>query len=190
MTMKRVRVQLDESPVPVEELECRAGRHVRFVGEFLDPYEIASGKEVLPDWRDAYFVIGDKSKAPAENSYFYISDETDLEWEEAAALIEDLPVCLVITHGDMEMGLCPTSIRETGWQWSIVEAYTRLGSLPPVEELYLPERLDLPRSAARVQYLTSAFREGVRREIENYPKRFAKTLELLDRNEKIVIASK
>lgn len=173
---------VEPSRVPIEELDVRAGRMVRFVGEFSNPYDVASGKEVLPDWRSECIAFG-RGKAPAENYYFSFSDESELEWDEMAALIEDLPVCLVMQGCEREMGLSPTTSMDewmSGWEWSIAEAFTRLGMLPPVTEISLPKKLDFPRSAELVLYLASAYREGVRREIEGYPQRFSKTLELLE----------
>jgi hypothetical protein len=149
--------------VPVEMLQGLAGRHVHFVGEFEDPWDIYTHVVTLNDWRQHYTNFS-RDKRPVENSYFSISDTLDIEWDEAAELIADLPVCFVMA-GDMELGLCPTS-RDEGWQWSLIEAFTRLGALPPTNELYLPDRMDIPRSPELIRYLLDAFRAGVAHEVQ------------------------
>ncbi|MFK0015698.1 hypothetical protein [Streptomyces sp. NPDC091027] len=149
--------------VPVEELQGLAGRQVHFVGEFEDPWDLFTHKVVLNDWREHYTSFN-SGKSPAENSYFGISEAFDVEWDEAAMRIDDLPVCFVMA-GDMELGLCPTSM-EKGWQWSLVEAFTRLGVLPPTSEMYLPDEMDIPRSAELTRYLLDAFTAGVAHEVK------------------------
>ncbi|MGD6750396.1 hypothetical protein [Streptomyces sp. BH105] len=153
--------------IPVAELKGLAGRHVHFVGEFDDPWDIATRRVLLNDWRERYTVFGSSGKTPAENSYFSFSELLDMEigWPEMAERIEDLSVCVVLS-GDMELGLCPTDL-DTGWQWSLIEAFTRLGMLPPTDELYLPERMDIRRDPELIRYLMAAFRAGVAYEVQN-----------------------
>jgi hypothetical protein len=174
--------------IPVEELKPLAGRHVHFVGEFDDPWDIATGVVTLPDWRERFTNFSSKDKSPAENSYFSFGDGIEMEWDEMAEAISDLPVCLVMAD-EMEMGICPTSKVE-GWQWSLIEAFTRLGMLPPTNELYLPDRMDVPRSPELVQYLLDAFRAGVAHEVKAKQDLAANTAEYLAKIEAKVLASK
>jgi hypothetical protein len=165
--------------IPVEELQGFAGRQVHFVGEFEDPWAVYTHTVDLHDWREHYTRFGKTDKVPVENSYFSVSDMLDIEWNEMAERVDDLPVCVVMS-GDMEMGLCPTSLEE-GWQWSLVEAFTRLGVLPPTNDLYLSERMDLPRSPELVRYLLEAFRAGVAHEVRVKQSLAANTGEYLDK---------
>ncbi|MEU0214988.1 hypothetical protein ABZ281_07605 [Streptomyces sp. NPDC006265] len=173
--------------IPVEELKGLAGRHVHFVGEFDDPWDVYTHEVALNDWRQHYTNFS-RDKQPVENSYFSISDALDIEWDEAAELIADLPVCFVMT-GDMELGLCPTS-RDAGWQWSLIEAFTRLGVLPPTNDLYLPDRMDIPRSPELIRYLMAAFRAGVAHEVKVKQDLAANASEYLAKIEAKVLASK
>ncbi|MEW1675506.1 hypothetical protein AB0O47_20000 [Streptomyces noursei] len=147
--------------IRVGELKSMAGARVRFVGEYDDPCEIAKGKLTLPDWQEAYVVYG--GGLPAENAYFCFFDEVMERFDrpqEAAQLLVDLPVCLVQTRADLEYGICPTSL-DRGWQWSVAEAFTRLGILPPVDEMSLPDKSDVRRSPELVRYLVEAFEAGI-----------------------------
>ncbi|MFC8428578.1 hypothetical protein [Streptomyces sp. NPDC057253] len=174
--------------IPVETLQALAGRQVHFVGEFEDPWDVYTRKVFLNDWREHYTRFGRKDKAPVENSYFGMSEAFDIEWPEAAEIIDDLPVCFVMA-GDMELGLCPTSKAE-GWQWSLIEAFTRLGMLPPSNDLYLPDRMDLPRSPELVRYLLEAFRASVAHEVRVKQDLAVNTNEYLDKVATKVLASK
>jgi hypothetical protein len=169
----------EPSRIPIEELQGLAGRHVHFVGEFDDPWAVYTHTVDLHDWREHYTRFGKTDKVPIENSYFSVSELLDIEWNEMAERVDDLPVCVVMS-GDLEMGLCPTSLEE-GWQWSLIEAFTRLGVLPPTNDLYLSERMDLPRSPELVRYLLEAFRAGVAHEVRVKQSLAANTGEYLDK---------
>ncbi|MFC4507050.1 MULTISPECIES: hypothetical protein [Streptomyces] len=174
--------------IPVEDLKDLAGRHVHFVGEFDDPWDIATGDVELKNPAEAYMVIDGNGKAPVDNSYFSFSWEVELEMEEMAKVISDLPVCLVVTHADMETGLCPTE-KAPGWQWSVVEAFTRLGILPPTNEMHLSDEMDISRSPELITYLVSAFRKGVERSVVEAQYQAVKKAEWLDGVHSKVLAS-
>ncbi|MFF7750401.1 hypothetical protein ACFZCP_14250 [Streptomyces sp. NPDC007971] len=174
---------------PVTELKPLAGRHVHFVGEFDDPWDIATGEVELRNPAEEYMVIGNDGNGPMDNSYFSFSWETEMELEEMAEAISDLPVCLVMTHADMETGLCPTE-KSAGWGWSLVEAFTRLGMVPPVEDYSLSEVLDIPRSPELVAYLVDAYRVGVERSVTDFRYLADKKVEWLGRVAAEVLPSK
>lgn len=173
---------------PVSELKPLAGRHVHFVGEFDDPWDIATGEVELTNPAEAYMVIGNDGDGPMDNSYFSFTWE-ELELEDMAQIIADLPVCLVMTHADMETGLCPTE-KGDGWQWSLVEAFTRLGMVPPVEDYCLSNVLDIPRSPELVAYLVDAYRTGVEHSVESFRYMAEKKVEYLDKIASEVLPSK
>jgi hypothetical protein len=121
--------------VPVEELEELAGRHVPSESEFFV-------------WH------GEK---PNHTSGWYYSLNLLQYEDEAAELIRDLPVTLILSGRDMEHGLIPVSTKShDADDWYLAEAFCRLGSLPPATELSLSHVEGLSLSEERQQYLLKA----------------------------------
>ena len=173
--------------IAVKDLKPLAGLRVRFVGEQVDPYRVKEGTVDLPAWETSYIKFGASSFSPSKNEYFSFSDSLDAEPEELAGRIRDLSaVCLIMTHDDMELGLAVTDAALENYEWSIAEAFTRLGMLPPATQLRLPSSWDFPRGRKRRKYLIAAFREGINREIRDYGQRFSRTLQILDEKESLL----
>jgi hypothetical protein len=95
-------------------------------------------------------------------NYWYPVDDWQLNQiggvEEAAKLIHDLPLCMVMVDGNPGMALTGGGM---DLSWEICEAYTRLGLLPPVHFCKLPAMAGRGDSA-RDKYIISACRESLR----------------------------
>lgn len=122
---------------PVEELEKVAGRYVPYDGE--------------------YVVFG---QTPAKKlSSFYYSFSLGMDEDDAVALIQDLPIHLVLNGQDMEHGLVDATPYEdhANSAWYVAEAFCRLGVLPPAEELALGMwNANIKLTSARMAYILDA----------------------------------
>lgn len=74
-----------------------------------------------------------RAEGPMMNYWYRVDD--DLDEEEAARAIADLPVCVVRVDGDLGLALTGGGM---DLSWEICEAYMRLGHLPPFHFCDLP----------------------------------------------------
>ncbi|MFI5864757.1 hypothetical protein [Streptomyces sp. NPDC051546] len=144
--------------------------HVRISGEHTDPCEVQAGTETVADWRTAYTPHGGKD--PIENAYFGLPEDLfdpddDGALERAADAIAHLPVVLLSgLYDEMEDGLARTEAqhRRGADRWSLIEAYVRLGLVPPANVLYLPQTPDPARPERLTAYLIAAYLFGACRQ--------------------------
>jgi len=139
---------------------------VRISGEHTDPWEVQAGTEKVTDWRTAYTAHGGKD--PVANEYFGLPEglfdpDDDGARDRAADAIAHLPVVLLSgLYDGMEDGLART-VSQYGSgddRWSLIEAYVRLGLVPPANILYLPHTADPARPGRLTAYLTAAYLRG------------------------------
>ncbi|MGP3950855.1 hypothetical protein [Streptomyces sp. 7N604] len=153
----------DEDLPPVRALR-RPGwlGRVRISGEHTDPCDVQAGCVQVEDWHTAYTALG--GKEPAKNEYFGLPEDLFDPDDETAedrtvAAIDHLPVAFLTGLYEGEQGLSLT--KRDYWtgedHWSLIEAYVRLGLLPPVHVLFLPRTPDLPRSEQLTTYLIAAY---------------------------------
>ncbi|MGW3929820.1 hypothetical protein ACWECC_17200 [Streptomyces microflavus] len=136
---------------------------VRISGEHTDPCEVQAGTEKVTDWRSAYTAHGGKD--PVANEYFGLpEDQFDPDDEgaldRAVKAIAHLPVVLLSGLCDgMEDGLARSEAQHGAAddRWSLIEAYVRLGLVPPANVLYLPHIPDPNRPERLTDYLIAAY---------------------------------
>lgn len=136
---------------------------VRISGEHTDPWEVQAGTEKVTDWRTAYTAHGGKD--PVANEYFGLPEglfdpDDDGARDHAADAIAHLPVVLLSgLYDGTEDGLARTESRHgpSDDRWSLIEAYVRLGLVPPANILYLPHTPDPARPGQLTAYLTAAY---------------------------------
>ncbi|RNG14796.1 hypothetical protein [Streptomyces botrytidirepellens] len=136
---------------------------VRISGEHTDPCEVQAGTEQVTDWRTAYTAHGGKD--PVANEYFGLPEDLldpddDGALDRAVDAIAHLPVVLLSgLYDGMEHGLARTEAQHRDGldRWSLIEAYVRLGLLPPANVLYLPQTPDSARSGRLTAYLIAAY---------------------------------
>jgi hypothetical protein len=136
---------------------------VRISGEHTDPCAVQAGAEKVTDWRSAYTAHGDKD--PIENEYFGLPEnlfdpEDDNALDRAVEAIAHLPVVLLSgLYDEMENGLARSEAQHGGGEdrWSLIEAYVRLGLVPPANVLYLPHIPDPNRPERLTAYLIAAY---------------------------------
>ena len=136
----------------------------RISGEHTDPCDVQNGTVMVPDWRTACTAHGGKD--PVANEYFglpedWIDPDDDSAFDRAVDAIAHLPVVLLsdLDNG-MEEGLARTQPWYQGGgedQWSLIEAYVRLGMVPPASILSLPHTPDPTRSDRLTAYLIAAY---------------------------------
>ncbi|WP_234329461.1 MULTISPECIES: hypothetical protein [unclassified Streptomyces] len=132
---------------------------VRISGEHTNPCEVQAGTEKDTDWRTAY--TAHAGKGPVREDYFGLPedlfDPDDGARDRAANTIAHLPVVLLSGLCDgREDGLARTGERHGG-RWSLIEAYVRLGPVPPASILYRPHNPDRARSERLTAYLIAAY---------------------------------
>ncbi|MFE7778428.1 hypothetical protein ACFU5O_31995 [Streptomyces sp. NPDC057445] len=134
----------------------------RISGEEVDPCDVQAGRTQVAAWHSAHIAHG--GKLPARNEYFGLPEDLldpddDTALGRAVAAISHLPVVFLTGLYEGEQGLSRT--RDDYWgredDWSIIEAYVRLGILPPARLLSLPIKSDLPRSPKLTAYLMAAY---------------------------------
>ncbi|MEV6400868.1 hypothetical protein AB0M39_39855 [Streptomyces sp. NPDC051907] len=139
---------------------------VRISGEHTDPCEVQAGREKVPDWREAYTAHG--GKEPARNEYFGLPEDL-LDPDDPGAVdrvvdaIAHLPVVLLSGLADgLEDGLALADSEHRGSDdcWSLIEAYVRLGLVPPAHILPLPHKPDPARTERMTAYLIAAYLRG------------------------------
>jgi hypothetical protein len=139
---------------------------VRISGEHTDPCEVQAGSETVTDWRSAYTAHGGKDAVA--NEYFglpedFFDPEDDGALDRAVDAIAHLPVVLLSgLHDGMEDGLARTKAQHAGGTdgWALIEAYVRLGLVPPANALYLPHLPAPDRHERLTAYLIAAYLHG------------------------------
>jgi hypothetical protein len=132
-------------------------------GDHTDPGEAHAGTAKVTDWRTAYTAHGGKD--PVANEYFGLPEDLfdpddDGALDRAADAIDRLPVVLLSGLFDgLENGLARTEAQygDRDDRWSLIEAYVRLGLVPPANVLYLPHTPDPTRPDRLTAYLTAAY---------------------------------
>ncbi|MGC5263920.1 hypothetical protein ACPXCO_23160 [Streptomyces cyaneofuscatus] len=122
-----------------------------------------AGTEEVTDWRSAYTAHGGKD--PVANEYFGLPEdqfEPDDEnaMDRAVDAIAHLPVVLLSgLYDGMEDGLARSKAQHGSGddRWSMIEAYVRLGLVPPADILYLPHIADPARPERLTAYLIAAY---------------------------------
>ncbi|MFC8022007.1 hypothetical protein [[Kitasatospora] papulosa] len=143
---------------------------VRISGEHTDPCEVQAGTEQVTDWRTAYTAHGGKD--PIENEYFGLPEdlfdpEDDGALDRAVDAIAHLPVVLLSgLYDGMEDGLARTEAqyRRGADRWALLEAYVRLGLVPPANVLHLPHTPHPARPERLTAYLIAAYLHGACRQ--------------------------
>ncbi|MER5372733.1 hypothetical protein [Streptomyces sp. NPDC002553] len=143
---------------------------VRISGEHTDPCEVQAGTETVTDWRTAYTAHGGKD--PVTNEYFglpedFYDPDDDGALDRAVDVIAHLPVVLLSgLYDGMEDGLARTKAQHAGGTdgWDLIEAYVRLGLVPPANVLYLPHVPNPDRTERLTAYLIAAYLHGACRQ--------------------------
>lgn len=136
---------------------------VRISGEHTDPCEVQAGTEKVTDWRTAYTAHGGKN--PVANEYFGLPEDLfdpddDSALDRAVDAIAHLPVVLLTgLYDGVEDGLARSETQGGAGEdrWSLIEAYVRLGLVPPANVLYLPHIPDPARPEHLTGYLIAAY---------------------------------
>ncbi|MER5889663.1 hypothetical protein ABT160_38050 [Streptomyces sp. NPDC001941] len=160
----------EEGLPPVRKLQWASwlGR-VRISGEDTDPCAVQAGTMTVTDWRTAYTAHG--GKVPVVNEYYGLPDDLhdpddDGAWDRAVDSIAHLPVVLLsgLFHG-MEDGLARAETQREGGtdSWDLIEAYARLGLVPPANILNPPHLPSQDRTEQLTSYLIAAYLYGARR---------------------------
>ncbi|MFJ5952609.1 hypothetical protein [Streptomyces noursei] len=137
----------------------------RISGEHTDPCDVQGGTETVTDWRYAYTTHG--GKHPVANEYFGLPEDLfdaddDGALDRAVEIIAHLPVVLLSgLYDGVESGLARTEAQHGGADdWPLIEAYVRLGLVPPTNVLYLPHIPDPARPERLTAYLIAAYLHG------------------------------
>ncbi|WP_440581060.1 hypothetical protein [Streptomyces sp. PT19] len=165
-----------EEGLPPVRLLRRPGwlGQVRISGENVDPCEVQAGTEKVTDWRTAYTAHGGKD--PIENEYFGLPEdlfdpEDDGALDRAVGAIAHPPVVLLSgLYDGMENGLAraEAQYRRGADQWALLEAYVRLGLVPPANVLNLPHTPHADRPERLTAYLVAAHVHGARRQVAGH----------------------
>ncbi|MET9109379.1 hypothetical protein [Streptomyces zhihengii] len=143
---------------------------VRISGEHADPCEVQAGNETVADWRTAY--TGHGGKDPVANEYFglpedFYDPDDGGALDRAVDAIAHLPVVLLSgLYDGMGHGLARTKEQHAGGTdgWDLIEAYVRLGLVPPANVLYLPQAPNPDRTERLTAYLIAAYLHGACRQ--------------------------
>ncbi|MFF7953687.1 hypothetical protein [Streptomyces griseorubiginosus] len=142
---------------------------VRISGEHTDPCEVQAGTETVTDWHTAYTAHGGKD--PVANEYYglpedFYDPDDDGALDRAVDAIAHLPVVLLSGLYDVEAGLARTKAQHAGGTdgWDLIEAYVRLGLVPPANVLYLPHVPNPDRTERLTAYLIAAYLHGACRQ--------------------------
>lgn len=90
-------------------------------------------------------------------SYWYPLGVSDLDPEEAARKIVGTSLCVVQVSGDYGLALTGGGQDLT---WSIIEAFVRLGFLPPLDHNQPPKMAGLNPNTEKNAYLLAACRQS------------------------------
>ncbi|MFH8257852.1 hypothetical protein [Streptomyces roseolus] len=164
---------------------------VRISGEHTDPCEVQAGTETVTDWRTAYTAHG--GKLPVANEHYGLPEDIfdpddDGALDHAADAIAHLPVVLLSgLHVELEYGLARTKAQYAAGgtdNWDLIEAYVRLGLVPPANVLSLPYLPNPDRAERLTAYLIAAYLHGTCRQVVGelrYDARMARRLLSLPR---------
>ncbi|MFJ2115140.1 hypothetical protein ACIOEX_25135 [Streptomyces sp. NPDC087850] len=103
----------------------------------------------------------DADPGPMTSIYWEIRLPSHLDEDDVARAIRDLPLCLVKVgrdHDEYGLALTGGGMKLT---WEIVEAFTRIGSLPPTDKIDLPYIRDRGESELD-RYLIAACQQAGR----------------------------
>lgn len=151
----------------------------QYVEDFINAAGERDAMMTQDEW-DALFDV-DPSEHGSQGPqmlYWYPLPAVEDSPVQAALSIRDLPVCVVEVGGSWGLALSGGGM---DLSWEIVEAYTRLGYLPPAHFADLP--IDAGRTSLNDAYLVLACRRSLTVALE----RAQRSLELLD--EKIASGS-
>jgi hypothetical protein len=101
-------------------------------------------------------------EGPMMNYYYPFEEPRWFDPTEDAKLIADLPLCIVRVHDTYGLALTGGGMNLS---WEIVEAFTRLGMLPPTDHVDLPRMAGFKRDE-RTSYLIAACRRALQVQID------------------------
>jgi len=147
---------IDWSDLPYESWEVVQPYTVEDFEEYGDPYEYSEEAEEKLGYGS--FEAMEESNQPMMNYLYPIGEGDELDSEDAKA-IDSLNVCLVYFTESEEYALALTG-GGMDLSWDIVEAYVRLGYLPPVHFSRLPKYAGM-RMSPRYRVIVSAMLRSI-----------------------------